>query len=217
MQRIFKMLLSNTIPDDLANLAISGGAVGFAAGARSFLEGSADVMTNYEESWQDLYFKRGWLTHDPVIHSGTTQVGARRWKLENASTEFGTAANDFGLKQGIVASSKIGGSLCIAGLSMKACATDIELDRAFKSVRRLHIQRLIAKSRDLSESQQQLVSLFSMGLRAKEVASELSISEDAIKQRKLTIQTSLGVDNFLVVINICARADEQDHLINIAH
>ena len=74
------------------------------------------------------------------------------------------------------------------------------------AVQRSHTDHLLQRTETLSDTQVDLVALFANGFRAKQVADYFQISEEAVKQRKVIIQKHLGVNNFLVVVNLCAMA-----------
>jgi len=190
------------------------GNKGFAIGTGRFDTGEIDVRTTYKTDWINLYNSNGWLTSDPVVRKGTSFTGFGTWTLDGASREFATAAEDFGLRQGAVISSSIGGHRCIAGLPLDGPADEKIRRILLQHTRRIHLETLMENARQLSDSQQELVNLFAFGLRAKQVAAEMGITTEAVKQRKLTIQKTLGVDNFLVAVNICSRMDALRHLIN---
>ncbi|SMX27266.1 Autoinducer binding domain protein [Pelagimonas phthalicica] len=207
------MLFLEGAPEPLGNIADKG----FAIGVGNFLTGEIEVASNYANDWQQLYNEKNWAFVDPVIRMGLQGSDIQPWQLGPDHSEFTTAANDFGLQSGWVASSFIGGSRCIAGLSATNTSNATHAKEILGLVRKYHLQQLVNKARSLSAGQLDLVNLFAMGLRTKEVAATFGVSIDAIKQRKLTIQRHIGVTNFLVVVNVCTRVDVENHLINHGH
>jgi DNA-binding CsgD family transcriptional regulator len=203
------MHFERSAPATLAEIATNGLAIGIG----NLQPDDVSVQTNYNPDWTNLYNTKGWIAQDPAVSLGLTRTGIQEWSLAPHQGEFQKAAFDHGLSQGIVVSSNIGGSRCIAGMSLRANPNDSERRAALMATQRHHLQHLTERGRKLSQPQKDLVFLFSMGLRSKEVAAEFGISEDAVKQRKLTILKQLGANNFLVAVNIISRIDCEDHLL----
>ncbi len=198
-----------SIGEDLGNLA----ACGMAVGVGDFQSGNIDLFSNYPEEWQSLYFSKGLMKQDPIVHAGLTQLGCNAWPALNQRNQvFMGAAHDHGLRDGIVVSNLIGGSRCIAGIATSSEANATERQTALAALRGLHLDYLTERATSLSTSQKELVYMFANGLRGKEIAALYGVSEQAIKQRKLHIQKHIGVNNFLVVVNVCARAGITFHL-----
>lgn len=195
------------IVDTSSNMLGEIASDGFAIGLGHFPTGDVTVHTNYHPDWQQLYFNKGWIQSDPVVITGLRSTGICDW-VDPSKTQSVVmqAAADHGMRRGVTVATEIGGNRCIVGLAHFKILSDAARAAAQATVRDIHLKHLTGLAQSLSEGQKELVALFAAGLRAKQVADYFSISEEAIKQRKATIQRYLGVNNFLVVVNLCAMA-----------
>ena len=193
--------------DNASELLADVADQGFAVGLGDFSSKDVDVHTNYRSDWRNLYFDQGWITQDPVVMTGMRTLGFSEWPdpAKSQNIVIRTAA-DHGIAGGVTISNRVGGHSCIVGLSLNKPLTKAARSKISKTIQRNHIHHLIARTEILSTNQVDLVALFANGLRAKQVAELFEVSEEAIKQRKSTIQNQLGVNNFLVVVNLCAMA-----------
>lgn len=205
------MIVSNMVPDALGEIAQNGLALGLG----DFRSDNVKVFTNYHPEWQELYAKNGWFRKDPVVASALTGSEVRDWSTLNSNQNpVMAAAREFGLHDGLVASSEIGGNKCIAGLSFDKPLSRSARRQVQASVNKIHRDHLVERALELTPAQKDLVYLFANGFRAKQAADIFEVSEEAIKQRKLGIQGKLGVNNFMVVVNICAMAGITFHRIS---
>ncbi|MCG7520868.1 autoinducer binding domain-containing protein [Ruegeria sp. Ofav3-42] len=205
------MIQKDMIPDKLLDVASRGMAIG----AGDFLGGNLDVFSSYAPEWQAEYFSNNWMAVDPVISTGIRNTGLLDWpELNPRKNSFTGAAHDFGLTQGVVVSQDIGGNRCIAGIACDEPLSDAKRKMIEREVRTLHLDSLALRAEQFSDAQKDLIYLFANGYRGKNVAEIFEVSEDAIKQRKLHIQRHLGVNSFMVVVNICARAGITFHPIS---
>lgn len=191
----------DTSSELLGNIAENG----FAVGLGLFQRGDVTVHTNYRQDWQQFYMKRGLMMRDPVVTDGLRRPGFSLWPEASETTNVVIrSATDFGIGRGMTYSSRLAGQHCLVGLSREKPLSNAERKTIIETVRANHVDHLIAQTEKLSPQQCELVELFANGHRAKDVARHFAISENAVKQRKLTIERKLGVANFLCVINICA-------------
>lgn len=200
-----------SVHSDLLSIASNGLAIGLG----DFRTGNIDIQSTYDPRWQQEYHANDWLQIDPVVTHGVQQLGTYAWPtIPACDSEFGQAAHDFGITRGWIVSQCIGGNQCIAGLSIQKPLTVTAIKQAEHLVREMHLDYLTQKAHSLSDSQKDLVYLFANGYRAKNAAEVFGISEEAVKQRKVIIQKHLGVNSFMVVVNICARAGLNFHPIS---
>lgn len=205
------MTVFPNVPIQLQNLSAHG--MGFSVG--SFKTGEVDVFTSYSETWQNLYSKKNWFGADPAIAASMRGPGLHSWHAtESGDPDFIDACRDFRLDSGLVVTDEISGSTCVTGLTTNKEVSEAERREIIRCTRIAHLDHLKNRALSLSQDQKDLVYLFANGHRAKEVAAIYNLSEDGIKQRKLTIQRTIGVNNFLVVVNICAQAGITLHPIN---
>lgn len=205
------MDFTSRIPDELANIADTGAAIGVG----NFLTGQVSVSCNYRPDWQELYQSKGWVSKDPVVMAGLQGSDITRWPLisETLSPVL-MAAHDFGIRSGIIISDDVSGSKCIAGLSSGRLPSKATRQQAQFLVREMHLDHLANKALNLTVKQKELVYLFATGKRSAEVGFIMGISISTINQYKTTITGSLGLNSFIAAINICARAGLTYHPIN---
>ena len=202
------------LDDRLLNMAPAGLAIGIGA----FRENAFDLTCTYSPQWQDLYFRLGGLAADPVVANGLTRNGLFKWSMQHPALvtgpkDFFTAAHDFAMTSGIAYASEIAGSRLIAGIPA-ATLSSAGTSLLPHLLRTHHLDVLTRKTEALREEQKLLIQLFAQGLRAKEVAYMLQVSEDTIKQRKLRIQAQIGVNNFNAVLALAGRCGFAFHLLN---
>lgn len=195
-------MVSGMLAQDLISIPHRGIAVGIG----SFEDGCFSLECTYPDEWQKLYFQLNGLSRDPVVRVGLQSAGLFRWFNEAPNNLFLEAAFDFGMQQGFGFSDDIGGSRLLAGLPTIQGLTSAEMKMFPKLLREHHVQTLCQRASGLSPEQKTLVHLSALGYRAKNIAYELSISEDAVKQRKRRIENHIGVNSFNTVIAVCTRA-----------
>jgi LuxR family transcriptional regulator len=206
---VFQMIFNHSAPVGLTDIATKGLAIG----TGNFHTQEVEVSTSYDPEWTTLYNSNGWILLDPVVKFGMSRIGVHEWAMDPKTNDFTEAAHDFGLTKGIAISSNIGGNRCIVGMCLDSSPNATTISAARHATQRHHLAHITNKARSLSQQQKDLVFMFSMGMRSKEVAVEFGISEDAVKQRKLTILKHIGANNFLVAVNVCSRLDHEDHLL----
>lgn len=190
--------LSNDL-QTIGNVASNG----FAVGIGNFSTGQIVAESTYRDDWQQLYNARRWFLIDPTIKGAIAAPGVSHWEPA-ANSPVLSAAQDHGCGAGLSISHQIAGSWIIAGLATETDPSPAAIQAAREELEALHWKTLAARVAGLTPEQRDLVQMFAAGDRAKNVAAALCISEDAIKQRKQTIQRALGVNSFLTVVHLCA-------------
>ncbi|WP_435659723.1 response regulator transcription factor [Leisingera caerulea] len=200
--RIFMQFFPD-VPADLSDVAPHGLALGIG----SFRTGQIDVFTTYSTEWQSLYHERKWLNRDPAVISGLRGPGVHHWTAETIQDpEFKDACFGYGLKSGTSITDTIAGSSCLVGLTTNDTPSDAAIEAATRAVREAHMGYLTSKAQLLHPQHIDVVYLAAKGYRAKEISAKLEISEETVKQRKASIQSRIGVNNFTAAVNICAIA-----------
>ena len=176
-----------------------------ALGVGDFASGNVAFLSTYPGDFQELYFKENWATKDPVIRNCANRNTEFHWITPSAANDqVMTTAADFGLSTGMSVSSVIGGNSCIMSLASDRRLKPSAKAHVRKELSKLHAKHLAKNAHKLSKTQIDLVTMFAHGMRAKEVADIYGISEEGIKLRKLRIQKTMGVTNFMTVVHLCA-------------
>ncbi|MBL1435655.1 MAG: autoinducer binding domain-containing protein [Rhodobacteraceae bacterium] len=205
------MLFDMDVPDVILDIADTGAAIGVG----NFLSGEVDVHCSYRADWQSLYQQKGWIAEDPVVMMGLSQTGAMHWpELNQNASPVMRAAADFGINKGIIISTEIAGSRCIAGLSTSSALSGIAKKQAQHAVREMHLNQLTLKAEKLTARQREIVYFFASGHSSRNVAAIMGISNSTINQYKKTITNNIGVRTWIAAINICARTGMTYHLTN---
>lgn len=205
------MLFDMDVPDVILDIADTGAAIGLG----DFQSGEVSVHCSYRADWQLLYQQKGWVSKDPVVMMGLSQTGEMHWpELNKNASPVMRAAADFGIDKGIIISTEIAGSRCIAGISTSSTLSGIAKKQAQHAVREMHLDHLTLKAEKLTARQREIVYLFASGYSAKNVAAIMGISNSTINQYKKTIIKNIGVRTWIAAINICARTGMTYHLTN---
>ena len=150
--------------------------------------------------WVDFYTRQRFMMHDPVIRWIYANVGAIRWSgidIEDPKHVIGLG-RDYGLKYGAAISCFDENSDGQRSFGTFARAdreyTDAEIERLTQLVTILHEDR--APPTNLTEAELEALRLVKDGMRLKQMAFELRVSEGAIKQRlknaKLKLRATTG-------------------------
>ncbi|MBM1222367.1 LuxR family transcriptional regulator [Ponticoccus sp. SC2-23] len=150
--------------------------------------------------WVDFYTRQRFMMHDPVIRWIYANVGAIRWSgidIEDPKHVIGLG-RDYGLKYGAAISCFDENSDGQRSFGTFARAdreyTDAEIERLTQLVTILHEDR--APPTNLTEAELEALRLVKDGMRLKQMAFELGVSEGAIKQRlknaKLKLRATTG-------------------------
>ncbi len=155
-----------------------------------------DERNEFPADWVEYYTRNGLMLRDPVVRWAYDNSGSVRWNDIIATDTFGvfTNAQRYGLNFGAV--------ICCATDYPKEqrsygtfARADRELTNEEISVLTTHLKRLhdasIAPS-NLTGAELEALRLLKDGLRLKEIAFHLGVSEGAIKQRLAGAKKKLG-------------------------
>ncbi len=153
-------------------------------------------MNELPSDWIEHYTVQRLMLFDPVIQWAYTSTGAIRWSeigRPDPRLIFEQAAQ-FGLRFGVAVShvdaagdpQRSFGSFCRADREF----TDPEIADLAALVRRLH--RDMAPPSNLTQAELEALRMVSQGLRLKQIAHDLGVSEGAIKQRLKNAKLKLG-------------------------
>lgn len=146
---------------------------------------SATLMfCTYPDEWMDLYTQNGYMLTDPLVAWGVANQGSARWSALNVPdpNDVLIKAQEFDLNFGIAVSCGLETSRTIGGFAR----TDREFtDQEMQDVQEivLHMHRETAPAVNLTNTQVAVIELLAKGRSTAEAASDLGISERAVKDR----------------------------------
>ena len=146
--------------------------------------------------WVEHYTRQRFMLHDPAIRWVYSATGAIRWSeidLDDPRRVFAQAAT-FGLRYGAAIS-------CFDGnrQGQRSFGTFVRGDREFEEtelrlltayVSRLHHEK--APPTNLTEAELEALRMVKEGLRLKQIAHEIGVTEGAVKQRLRNARRKLG-------------------------
>ncbi len=186
------MSIPESLTDQIALIAPAGFYVALRVGF-SFPEAEVNQLP---ETWVEFYTTHGLVVHDPSLKWVYTHTGAAR------SSELGIPdpqqvrghAEVFGLIFGAVASfsAKADKGRRSYGLFFRDDRdfSETDLERLHRIVERLHMGREDEPS--LTAAEIEALKMQAEGLRLKQIAARLGISESAVKARLNNVKRKLG-------------------------
>ena len=149
---------------------------------------SATLMyRTYPDEWMDLYTQNGYMLTDPLVAWGVANQGSARWSALNVPdpNDVLIKAQEFDLNFGIAVSCGLETSRTIGGFAR----TDREFtDQEMQDVQEivLHMHRETAPAVNLTDTQVAALRLLANGRSTAQAATDLGISEKALKGRLKT-------------------------------
>lgn len=178
--------------DDVADLANAGHYIALRVGFAFPLE----EVNLLPPRWIDHYTKHRFMLHDPVIRWIYGNTGAIRWSeiTLDDSMRVLDQAQTFGLRYGVAVA-------CFDGNreGQRSFGTFARSDREFEAaeitilneyVLRLHNAK--APPTNLTKAELEALGMLKSGLRLKQIAHELGVTEGAVKQRLKNAKTKLN-------------------------
>lgn len=155
-----------------------------------------EEVNNLPADWVEHYTAQRYMLHDPVIRWIYANTGSRRWSEINLEDprRILAQAQTFGLRYGLAVSvfdnnpegQRSFGNFCRSDREF----TDAEIETLSAYVTRLHHQK--APPTNLTKAELEALRMVKDGLRLKQIAHELGVSEGAIKQRLKNAKRKLG-------------------------
>lgn len=159
-----------------------------------------EEVNELPQPWVDHYTQHRFMLHDPVIRWVYSNIGAIRWSEIDLADPMRVMdqAHAFGLRYGAAVS-------CFDGNreGLRSFGTFVRNDREFQAEEILQLRQLVermhkakAPPTNLTAAEIEALRMIKAGMRLKQVAHELGVTEGAIKQRlknaksKLNAQTS---------------------------
>jgi LuxR family transcriptional regulator len=182
--------------DDLNELAPAGHYIALRVGFAFPLE----ERNALPPDWVTFYTQQRFMMHDPIIRWIYSNVGAIRWSQIELDDPKNVIAlgREHGLSYGVAVSCFDESSDGQRSFGTFARSdrefTDTEIVRLAETVARLHADR--APPTNLTEAELEALRLVKDGMRLKQMAFELGVTEGAIKQRlknaKLKLRAATG-------------------------
>lgn len=156
----------------------------------------AKEVNELPQDWVDHYTTQRFMLQDPAIKWVYAQTGAVRWSdiaAEDPRDVFG-AARGFGLCHGAAVSVFDG-----RADGRRSFGTFVRHDRHFSDAELAALERHLQvlhfeqdPSSSLTDAELEALGMVKQGLRIKQIAHQLAVSEGAIKQRLRNAKTKLG-------------------------
>jgi len=186
------MKLLPATKDILADMAPAGFYVALHVGF-SFPE---EEMNNLPEVWVEFYTTHGLVVHDPAMRWVYGNTGAIRFSDMDLPDPHQVRAHAavFGLGHGVVVS-----VMRPTDKGRRSYGLFFRDDREFEAAEVEALLRIIQKlheggeaSKGLTNAEVEALKLQSQGLRLKQIAAQLGISESAVKARLNNVKRKLG-------------------------
>ncbi len=155
-----------------------------------------EERNTYPAKWVELYTREGLMLRDPVVRWVYGNTGTVRWSQLSGADPHGVfaMARAYGLNFGVVIGCVSHGKDTQRSYGSFARSdrefTPREIDELAHHLRQLH-ERLLVPAR-LTNAELEALRLVRDGLRLKEIAFQLGVSEGAIKQRLAGAKRKLG-------------------------
>lgn len=179
-------------PEDVINIAKNGYYIALRVGFAFPME----EVNALPPAWVDHYTKHRFMLHDPVIRWIYGNTGAIAWSDINLPDPMRVLdqAQTFGLRYGLAVA-------CFDGNreGQRSFGTFVRPDREFEKreivalqayVERLHHAK--APPTNLTKAELEALRMVKEGMRLKQIAFELGVSEGAVKQRLKNAKTKLN-------------------------
>lgn len=162
--------------------------IGFAVPVEEVNELPADWIRHYTENRYMLF--------DPVVQWVYSNVGAIRWSnlTENDPRRILNQAKSFGMPYGVAVSVFDGNKQ-----GQRSYGTFARADREFEDLEIRVLQAYLARRHkemapptNLTKAELEALDMVRKGLRLKEIAFQLGVSEGAVKQRLKNAKLKLG-------------------------
>lgn len=162
------------------------------------------------QAWVDIYTHNGLMLDDPMVRWAYDHTGAVRWSAITAADPRGvmSRARSHGLTFGAVVS-------CIdrAGDGQRSYGTFARADREFADdeIAQLlagvqHLHDTLAPPTNLTRAELEVLRMVRDGLKLREAATLLGITEGAVKQRLKNARLKLGARNGSHAVSLASDA-----------
>lgn len=161
------------------------------------------------QAWVLHYTQQRFMVFDPIIRWVHANTGATRWSAMPEDDPRGVMrqAKTFGLRYGVAISvfdGNIAGQRSYGSFARSDREyTELEIRLLQAYLQRRHME--MAPPTNLTEAEIEALSLVKNGLRLKEIAHDLGVSEGAVKQRLKNAKTKLDAKTSTQAATIAAQ------------
>lgn len=179
-------------PDEMQELA----PVGYYLALRVGFAFPMEEINALPPDWVEYYTRERYMLFDPVIRWFYQNAGAVRWSEIPISDPKGilTQAREFGLRFGVAIAvfDDNAAGLRSFGSFVRSDReyTDAEIARLQSHVEQLHLDR--EPPTNLTQAELEALRMVKNGMRLKQIAHELGVTEGAVKQRLKNAKIKLG-------------------------
>lgn len=170
---------------DMRGAFLQIATAGFYVALRLGFYSPEDELNTFPDAFVDFYTARGLALQDPLMRWTFTNQGALRWSEIDQADPLGvmTRYRQFGLR--------FGATICLAGrgsVPKKSFGLFGRSDREFSDAEVHDLREMLTalhvnEPQSLTESQVEVLRMLSTGMRYKQMAFALGISESAVKAR----------------------------------
>jgi len=184
--------LNSTWPAEFSSIATAGYYVALRLGFAF----PVDERNEFPVEWVEYYTRNGLMLRDPIVKWAYENSGWARWSSLSKSDNQGvfSKARRYGLNFGVV--------VCFSTENPKeqrSYGTFSRSDREFSREEILllefhlhHMHDISAPPTNLTDAELEALRLVKEGMRLKEIAYQIGVSEGAIKQRLAGAKKKLG-------------------------
>ena len=189
---------------ELSRLSLQGFSIGVAFQNKE----PTWVHSTYPEAWVDHYVENRFLIDDPTIFHGQRFTGHFTWselnRLYPANPVF-PAAQRFGLNEGNTLSLRMNG-LCTILSSAGAAWTYSEMRRAQAAAAGLHALHAPEPVKILLTGKElEGLDLMALGLKDREIADQLGIKLETVRQRRQNSYDKTGARSPASVVSFAIK------------
>ncbi len=154
------------------------------------------LINTYPDKWIHEYTEQGFMMLDPTMKWAYESIGVCRWSALAGDDTHGILemAASYGIEYGAVVSCR-----AKSEAGHRSIATFSRADREYENAELTHLQKFIQAQHDaatpsinITNAEIEVLLFLKRGLIIKEVAAELNISENAVKQRMSNARRKLG-------------------------
>lgn len=197
-------MLNFDLPEDVKDVAGSGYYIALRVGFAFPLE----EINMLPQPWVDHYTTHRFMLHDPVIRWIYAHTGASRWSDIDLPDTMRVLdqAQTFGLRYGVAVS-------CFDGNreGQRSFGTFARADREFERDEIEALYALVVKLHhakapptNVTDAELEALRMVKEGMRLKQIAHDLGVSEGAVKQRLKNAKTKLGAQTSAQAVAMAA-------------
>lgn len=173
--------MSDLSPSALQALAPAG----YYVGLRILFAFPAAEVNELPASWVELYARERLILVDPALPWSLNHTGAIRWRDLSRNDPAGMTrlSAAYGMRCGAVAAFREPNGLRSYGLFYRDDRDyeEVELEQLARFI--AHRHRIVTSTLQLTQAEIAVLKAIKQGVRIKQIAHDLNVSEGAIKQR----------------------------------